>query len=169
MLVCPEQFCSETFATANDRDRHFRTVHSNGGERPYRCLRAGCPANVTSWTNPEKLRAHNNSWHGPYPCSVLGCSRGMPHGFGSQQDLDDHSRTEHGEYSPSSSRESGLQTFSKPVSVNYGRAYDAMDTMVSQMAQTTVSSDEDEVDHKLVAHVSTRNTLQSSEKFDPRK
>lgn len=106
-VYCNWPSCSQTFGSINDRDRHFRTVHSNNGERPYKCLREGCPAGVTSWTNPEKPRAHNNRWHGPYECPEPGCSRGFPHGFGSQGELDEHRTSAYGylsKFSPVSSR-----------------------------------------------------------------
>jgi hypothetical protein len=38
---------------------------------------------------------HNYRWHGPYTCSDLGCPRGFPNGFGSQEELDQHRRAEH--------------------------------------------------------------------------
>jgi len=98
-VPCSWPSCFERFRTDSDRDRHYRTVHANNGDRPYKCLVSGCQANVTSWTRPEKLRAHNNHWHGPYPCSVPGCSRGTFHGFPSSAALDEHRTREHNDYS----------------------------------------------------------------------
>jgi hypothetical protein len=122
---CTWPLCLQTFGSFRDRDRHFRTVHSNNGERPYKCHREGCPASVTSWTNPEKLKAHNKRWHGPYTCQIVDCSRRIPHGFGSQRELDEHDRSEHGgpqTFSPASSQAYGLYSISKPEPVDKGKA-----------------------------------------------
>jgi hypothetical protein len=95
-FACSDPSCTQRFGSRSDLDRHYRTVHSNKGDRPYVCLREGCPADVKSWTTAGKRRAHNNKFHGPYSCPVLGCSRGFPHGFGSQNELDEHQTSEHG-------------------------------------------------------------------------
>jgi hypothetical protein len=95
-IPCTWSSCLESFRSVHDRDRHYRTVHSNNGDRPYKCLIDGCQANVTSWTRAEKLSAHNKQWHGPYHCPKLGCPRGSSRGFATQSDLDEHQVREHG-------------------------------------------------------------------------
>jgi hypothetical protein len=51
------------FHRASDLERHHKTLHLNGGERPYQCLVDGCTANVRSWTTADKLRLHEKTWH----------------------------------------------------------------------------------------------------------
>jgi hypothetical protein len=94
-IPCTWSSCSETFKRESDRDRHYQTIHANNGDRPYRCPIEQCPANVKSWARADKLRAHNRTWHGPYHCPVLGCSRASPCGLRSKQDLDDHTLEVH--------------------------------------------------------------------------
>jgi hypothetical protein len=94
---CTWPFCLMTFPRIADRDRHYKTIHSNSGDRPYKCFVNRCPADVKSWTTAAKLRLHNKNWHGPYHCPEPGCSRGIPNGFGSQVELDTHQNRDHSE------------------------------------------------------------------------
>jgi hypothetical protein len=100
-VPCTWPQCFESFSTDNHRDRYFRTVYSGNDDRSYKCLVGGCQANVASWTRPWYVgarrahREHNNEWHGPYTCSVSGCSRGTFHGFRSQAALDEHQTNIH--------------------------------------------------------------------------
>jgi hypothetical protein len=92
--TCPE--CSEEFRKTTERDRHFLTVHANKGDRPYKCEVVGCQADASSWTNWEKFKKHKKDWHGPYPCPVPGCSRGLGNGFRSGEELNSHAFEIHG-------------------------------------------------------------------------
>ena len=108
-LRCTWPDCSRTFTSISQRDRHYRTIHANNGERPYECRVAGCPASVTSWTTAAKLKQHNKQWHGPYHCLEARCSRGIPNGFGSQEELDTHMNEVHYVYEQPGSSMSTIQ------------------------------------------------------------
>lgn len=175
-VACSEPSCGQRFGNTNDRDRHYRTVHSNNGERPYTCDRDGCPAGVKSWTNPEKLRVHNNKWHGPYPCQEPGCSRGIPNGFGSQRELDEHHRDEHGglqTFAASStqvysSSPAWVSTEAKMTAPDYriGPNYD-VNTIVSGMAQTSLAPSSSTLDTS--RRISTKDPTTAEERIDPSK
>jgi hypothetical protein len=66
------------------------TIKANNGERKYECHIEGCEARILSWRTSEKHTRHKMHWHGPYICSMHGCSRGVRNGFGTQKELDTH-------------------------------------------------------------------------------
>lgn len=149
--------CLQRFGNSNARDRHYRTVHSNKGERPYTCDREGCPADVRSWTTAGKLRAHNKNWHGPYPCLEMGCPRGSPHGFASQGELDEHQRFEHGspEILPSSSPGYSFEPMSASEPLDKGKAVQSDDATGPDDAGNTIISDMAQTSHLLPSTVDT--------------
>jgi hypothetical protein len=92
-IECP--ICRRTFPRRADRDRHFNTIHTNKGERPWECAVETCPADVKTWATATGLRKHNKKWHGPYTCENAGCLRAAPNGFSSAIELRQHTEQEH--------------------------------------------------------------------------
>jgi uncharacterized Zn-finger protein len=92
-IPCPS--CSQNFSRQADFERHYRTIHSNQGERPWKCTVVACSADVLSWASQNGLKKHRKEWHGPYGCSFQGCSRNVPNGFGTEADREQHHKTQH--------------------------------------------------------------------------
>jgi hypothetical protein len=167
-VFCTWPLCSQSFNTVNERDRHFRTIHSNNGDRPYRCVVDGCPAGVTSWTTAVKLRVHNKTWHGPYACSVPTCPRRAPNGFATQADLDIHTRDEHGKSPPSgfSGMEAtvGIDTDATPLSSKVFSEYSAIASEDIKPKFTNNIRP-----HTPTNYITSRDFSTDRESFDPRK
>jgi hypothetical protein len=169
-VLCTWPLCEQSFNTVYERDRHFRTIHSNNEERPYKCVVNGCPAGVTSWTTAVKLRVHNKTWHGPYACSVPTCPRRAPNGFATQADLDIHARNEHGKSPPSSSSgleaTVGIDTDTTPHASKLSSEINAIPSNDPKPNLTYSISPNVWVPSN---HIKSQNPSTVREKFDPRK
>ncbi|KAG4025577.1 hypothetical protein MFRU_054g00060 [Monilinia fructicola] len=88
--------CNDTvFGTDADLRRHSGAVHSDG-PKEFTCNVECCNARAKEFTRKDRLKEHNEKWHGKYHCPMKNCPRGLGNGFRDQTLLDEHRRKSHG-------------------------------------------------------------------------
>ncbi|PQE04401.1 hypothetical protein CJF31_00010353 [Rutstroemia sp. NJR-2017a BVV2] len=91
---CSYDDCNMWFGTSADEQRHRVAFHKEtAGAREFRCEAPNCQGGKQLFFRGDKLKEHNDRWHGLWHCSVPNCLRGFGHGFIDEGALKRHLRS----------------------------------------------------------------------------